>query len=260
MAKKSTGSHKRCKCQKHLLNKDQKDYLDEIGLSKHAIRLYELLLIMGPLSAQDAATHTLDFPSAHYRLFYELERCGLIRRSTGRPTVFTALPLHLGLETSLKRRESQLEKLLKNESDKSSDIRIILGRKALYDTYIDCVMAAKEEVNIYSIGIAYSKKLEKSQRQLTQNGVRIRHIIQKHRPSNYHVVHKWLRAGVKLRYLKKTHGFHFFTVDKKWVCITFSDSEDTENRLSILTDNQPATELFRTQFEQLWASARNIKA
>jgi sugar-specific transcriptional regulator TrmB len=264
MPKKLDGRHRNCQCHKNTLEGSEERFLAEIGLSKNAIQLYNKLLVLGPLSVQDAAAHTLDFPSAHYRLFYELEKTGLVRRDSAKPLKFTALPVRVGLQASLKTKEKQLSNLLEGalkdtKTTEDGDTQIITGRKALYDIYAKYCEQAEEEVSIYSIGIAYSKKLEKTQKKLQTDNIQVRHIIQQYKTANYHIINKWLRAGVNLKYHETPRGFHFFVIDKKWVCVTFSNPDDTDNRISILTDNSAALELFRAQFDQLWATARKIK-
>lgn len=242
------------------LSPDQRDYLRRIGLSIQAVLLYELLLRKGKLTAQGAAAYTGDFPSAEYRLFYDLESHRLVRRLPGRPRAFEALPLPIGLKSSLHDTEKELRELigrtLKDNQISSDSAEIVLGREALYDTYIRFAHTAEYEICLYSIGIAFSDKLETTQRAAIKRGVSIKHVIQQRSLSNQHVIAKWLRAGVRLRYLKQARGFHFFVIDRRVVCITFSDPEDTDNRLSILTDNPAVAELFMQQFQSIWLQAK----
>jgi hypothetical protein len=216
---------------------------------------------MGKLTAQDAATHTFDFPSAHYRLFYELERHKLVRRHTGRPRSWSALPTDVGMQSSLRDAQAQLESLLKSGTGKerpTGHIEILIGRQPLYEAYARHADFATKDIEIYSIGIALSDKLEAMQKALTKRGVSVRHIVQRYQPSNYHVIEKWRRLGIKPRYLPTKQGFHFFVIDDSWLCITFTDAVDTENRLSILTDNPTAIHIFHGQFSHLWTEAKRI--
>ena|GEM_PF-2539476 len=252
----------KCACQETILTDVERSYLHKIGLSKHAVELYNLLLVLGPLTAQAVTSHRSRFVSAQYRLFYELEAHNLVRRDGGRPRTFTALPLTLGLQSSLVSTEKQLESMLAKSlsgTEQSSDIlEIIHGRQAMYDSYVHLAARAEKEVCIYAIGIAFSDKIEATHRSLIRRGVRIRHIVQQHKISNLHVISKWLKLGVKLRYLPQPRGFHFFLVDGHQICITFSDPHDTDQRFSILTDNQAAARLFQETFENLWREAQDI--
>jgi sugar-specific transcriptional regulator TrmB len=244
------------------LSREQRLYLDRIGLSRDALRLYELLLQKGKLSAQQAAVYTGDFPSAHYRLFYSLQKHHLARSLTGRPKMFEALPLAQGLRLSFYNHEREMRVLLDTAlgAPQQHDVTasVILGRQAVYDEYVRLVKTAQQEVRLYSIGIAFSDKLEKTQRSLIKRGVRIRHVIQQRKLSNQHVVAKWQRIGVKLRYLKQPRGFHFFIVDNHTVCVTFSNLSDTDNRISLLTANKAAVQLFEAQFQIIWDQSTSI--
>lgn len=244
------------------LPEDAKQYLHRIGLSFSAIALYELLLRNGRLSAQDAAEYNNDFASAQYRLFYDLESRQLVRRIAGRPLRFEALPLRLGLASSFQDNNRELEYLIRGslKSDNlSQPFQLIMGRRDLYAAYVRYADKAKHEIWLYSIGIAFSDKLEATQRSAIKRGVSIRHVIQQRKLSNQHVVAKWLRAGVRLRYLKQPRGFHFFIIDSSIVCLTFSDPNDTDKRLSIITSDGSAIELFRGQFRDIWDKAVNVE-
>lgn len=243
------------------LSREEQEYLRRIGLSIEAVHLYELLQQKGRLTAQSAASYTYDFPSAEYRLFYDLEKHRLVRRLPGRPRAFEALPMPIGLKLSLQTTENNLHKLIHGvikQTNAVDHLEIIIGRQALYDAYLVLADKAQHEIWLYSIGIAFSEKLESIQRNAVKRGVSIKHVVQQHKISNQHVISKWQRVGVSLRYLKQPRGFHFFVIDQSKVCITFSSPEDTENRLSILTDNEAAVELFCAQFQNIWKSAKDI--
>lgn len=253
--------HQNCGCSKTKLSQNQAGYLKKLGLSKEAIRLYDLLLSISPLTAEAAAAHSQNFPSAYYRLFYELEQRQLVRRHAGRPRSWSALPLTVGLQSAFQGTEAELQTLLRKSlksTGTSDNTQLIIGRQGVYDAYAQYAPQAKNEVLIYSIGIAYSETLESTQKSLIKRGVRIRHIMQRYQPANYFIAHKWLRAGVKLRHLPRPQGFHFFIIDDKRVCLTFTDAQDADNRFSIMTDNKPAISLFLTQFDQLWQEAGSL--
>lgn len=246
------------------LSVDQRVYLRRIGLSIGAVKLYDYLLSAGRLTAQDASRLTQDFPSAHYRLFYELESHKLVRKIQGRPVAFAALPLQLGFKFSFQNNMRELHHLSgipdkNNKSNPEADTEIIVGRQSLYDAYERLANKAKHEICLFSIGIAYSVRLEKTQRSAIKRGISIKHVVQQRKLSNQHVIAKWLRIGVKLRHLKTQRGFHFFVIDRTNVCITFSEPEDTENRLSVITNNKSATELFVSQFHDIWQRANVIE-
>lgn len=253
--------HKKCKCNKSILSAENVEYLRRIGLSKNAIDLYSKLLILGPLTAQDAATHTLDFPSAQYRLLYLLESKELVRKISGRPVKFQALNLDSGLRASFIDNKQELAELIGTSSGSSANERakVIIGRQAVYDTYMKYAAHAKERIYIFSIGIAYSKKLHDTQQLAISRGVDIYHVVQEVRPANYHVVNKWRKIGVKIKEMKQNRGYHLVIIDKTCAIVTFSDPDDTEDRVSIVTENEAIISIFDKQFEAIWQDAKKIK-
>lgn len=251
--------HKNCPCKHSVLAREQEIYLKRIGLSKSAIRLYDLSLLLGPISAQDAATHTFEFPSSEYRLLYLLQSKNLLRRLPGRPRKFQALPVLDGLQASLASEERELTNLIKHDTSKNDgSAAILIGREKLYSTYINYANKAQKQICIYAIGIAYSKALAKTQTNAIKRGIYIRHVVQEVKPQNYHAIDKWVKAGVDLRILKKERGYHLTIIDDICAIVTFSDSQDTEKRISMQTNNPAIICIFQTQFEEIWQAAKEI--
>ncbi len=247
----------------HQLSLTQKQvmYLREVGLSKEAIRLYELLIQKGKLTAQEAANFTGDHPSAEYRLFYFLEDRELVRRISGRPRSFEALPLKDGLQASFVDQQHELGSLLKlaiNRIPTLEQATVVVGRQALYDMYVTLAPHAKHEICIYSIGIAYSNDLAQVQGDVIKRGVRVRHVVQQQKASNYYVIKKWLRLGAKVRYLAMPRGYHLTIIDTTHALVTFSDPFDTESRVTLISSNQSVVDIFIAQFNELWAESAAI--
>jgi sugar-specific transcriptional regulator TrmB len=245
---------------KAVLTASEQTLLDRLGLSKRAIVLYEHLLRQDSLTAKQAAIIMKELPSAEYRLFRQLEQLGLIRRSTARPVVFTAISKEIGLRAAYLRFRFDLEKLVEKAAAGENEyhLEVMIGRQALYQKYIELAGQSRQEICIYAIGIAYSKELERSQQLALKRGVRIRHILQQIKPSNFHVTHKWQRLGVQLRYAQSERGFHFMLFDAEVALISFSDPENTDDRLSIVTNNPAAVRLFETDFQHIWSNAREV--
>jgi sugar-specific transcriptional regulator TrmB len=236
----------------NLLSQEERGYLRKLGLSKDSINLYALFLKRGTLTAKQAASLSGKFASAEYRLFWQLENLGLIRREKTRPVRFSALPKSIGLQASYTKSRTNLSQLIKNMDVADSEqhrLELIIGRQALYGRYIELASQTKLQISIYAIGIAYSEKLFQAQQDALKRGVHIRQVVQQVKPSNFHVVHKWQRLGVNLRYAPSERGFHLMLFDDHTVLITFSDAMNTDDRLSILTTNPAAVRLFPESME-----------
>jgi sugar-specific transcriptional regulator TrmB len=250
--------HHNCACLTSRLEPKDIAYLKKIGLSKKAIRLYELTLLAGPLSAKEASLHTETLPEAEYRLFYELENKQLIRRIDGWPRCFKALPLSDGLQASLLQEEKELEKLVSKAPDNDS-AGIIVGREAVYRTYVQYARQARKQICIYAIGIAYSDELAKVQAGAIKRGVNIRHATQEIKPGNYYVIDRWLKLGIKVRTLKRPRGYHLVLIDGNCAIVTFSDPNNTDHRVSLVTTQPHVAAIFQAQFEAIWRRAKPVE-
>lgn len=243
--------------QARLRDKD-KAYLKKIGLSKEAVRLYEVTLMHGPLSAKKAGEHTGSLQEAEYRLFYELEDRRLVRRIEGWPRRFEALPLSDGLQASLAQEEKQLEALVA-KAPLDGAANIIIGRQEVYRAYSRHARRAKKQICIYAIGIAYTEELAKTQAAARKRGVAIRHVVQEVKPSNFYVIDRWQKLGVQMKALKRPRGYHVTIIDDTHAIVTFSDPQDTDHRVSLLTGDPHIIAIFQSQFESIWRHARVIE-
>lgn len=238
------------------LNVSEKLYLKKIGLTQKAIELYQKLLAEGPLTAREAAVFSSAFPSAEYRLFYDLEKRELVRRLSGRPLRFEALKISDGLQASLASQHNQLKQLVEAEETGKDVANIIIGRQKVYDTYIKNAQKAQSQINIYSIGIAYNKGIEETQKAAVERGVSIKHVVQEMKPSNYFVIRRWLKYGVNLRVLERPRGYHLSIIDDACAIVTFSDPNDTEHRVSMITNDKNIISIFQSQFSVIWQTAQ----
>lgn len=242
--------------QRELLTPQEAIYLKKIGLSNHAIRLYELLLLHGELSAQEAAVLSGTLPAAVYRLFYELEARQLVLQKAGRPKRFEALALNDGLQASLQEEEQKLRSLIGLHTGEPANI--IIGRQKVYDIYNYYARRAQHQICIYAIGIAYDKELAKTQAGAVSRGVNIRHIVQEIKPANYYVISRWLKLGIGLRILKSPRGYHLTIIDDTCAIVTFSNPQNTDDRVSMMTANKDIIKVFQAQFEGIWSDAKVV--
>lgn len=246
------------------LDESQIDFLARLGLSIDAITVFQILHEEGPQTAHSVSLKLGRFSSAQYRLFYLLEKFGLVRREGVRPLRFVALPLETGFSAALALKEHELSQLLVKSFNRGKypedlpQLRLVVGRQALYAEYARLAPLAKHTIDAYTIGIAYSDDLVAVQRSAIKRGVRIRHVIQQLKPSNYHVAHTWQRLGVHLRLSKAERGFHLMIFDDNGAIITFSDPNNTDDRVSIITQNTSVVKIFSAYFNQIWSSARAV--
>lgn len=237
------------------------EYLKTIGVSKDAAEMYQHLLKSKPQTMSELADKLQNFPSANYRLAYELQNLGLIHKLSGRPMRFEAYSLNLGIESSFSTHQKTLQEILgtiTREATPNQHLELIVGRQEMYKKYEDLAAQAKQEIVLYAIGIAFTKSLYEAQKSAIKRGVSIRHAVQQLKAENYHIISKWQHAGVKVRHAPSERGFHVMIFDRRLALLSFSDPENTENRVSIVTDNKTAVNLFMVQFQNIWAGAREI--
>lgn len=241
------------------MTKPDHSFLKDLGLSEHQIRVYEVMVFAKtPLTAQGIAEEIMIYPNAVYRIFKELEQLGLIRKTARRPVAYIAVKKSTGFNTSyLQKQHLLFRSLLKSGvGGTHRDNTVLVGRQQLYDTYAQLASLAETDIVIFSAGIAYSKKLYQVQKSAVDRGVLVKHIVQSVDSSNYHIIHKWKHLGVEIRRLDVKQGFHLTVIDHKTALITFSNTNDTEDRVTIVTGHSTAVELFHSQFEQMWSQAK----
>ena len=247
-----------------VVNATQVRFLDSLGYSDYEIGLYDLLLFNGvSMTAQDVAGHAPLFPSAVYRLFYDLEAGGLIRQVKVRPKSYYALQpdqaFSRALEIHRQKLQSQLEKIYNTPQEDSLPAEVILGRQGLYQRYVAEVEKACGQIRNYSIGIAYSDEMYKAHQRADKRGVKVRYVFQQYKPANFPILRKWKNVGMELRHSKAERGFHLMIFDDQRVIVSFSDPANTEDRLSIVTDNNTALQIFGSYFESLWLLAKPVE-
>jgi sugar-specific transcriptional regulator TrmB len=246
------------------LSSEEVEFLRGLGLSDHEVQVYGVMSAAArPMSAQDIASLVMVFPNAVYRVFKTLEKRGLVRFVGSRPIRYKAVAQQQGFSAAYSSQKTELEgllgKVLKSENATSEQqITTVVGRKQMYKEYVRLASAAQHEIAVFAIGIAYSSELLEVQTAAIKRGVYIRHVVQQVQPENYHIISKWQRIGVKMRYFKEDRGFHLTLVDQSTAMVTFSNPEDTEDRFTVVISQKFAVRLFQAQFESIWQNAHGI--
>ncbi len=248
-----------------VLNHDIISFLDIAGLSQDEVRLYDVMLYEGnSMTAQDVATKLSLFPSAVYRLFYALEELKLVQQTAVRPKAYTALLPHEALPRSVEIIRQNLLRQIESlqqqgSSGSSAPAEIIIGRQPQYERFMVETSKAEKEIVDHSIGIAYSDEMYNVIKSTMKRGVEFRFVFQQYRPENFHILHKWKELGLKMRHVKADRGFHISIFDKRIIIITFSNPENTDDRISIVTSNTSVLQLFLAYFEALWLRGKEVE-
>ena len=250
--------HQKKRHTKQSLQNADRSFLGNLGLSKGEIQIYNVMGKTGePFSAQRIASEIMIFPSAVYRIFRTLEKYGLIQKVALRPITYIAAKKSEGFNKAYSVRQQELRWSLSKTNSNSVDDQgiILIGRLQLYEKYKQLASKAQNNIVIFSAGIAYSKELFAVQKDALSRAVSVRHIVQHVDSSNFHIIHKWKEIGINVRRLNIDQGFHLTIIDRSIALLTFSNPNDTEDRISVVTKQETAVALFSAQFEQLWSQA-----
>ncbi len=240
-------------------------YRETLGLTPLEAEVYEMLLVVGSLPADQIAIGLDCSRNAVYRIVNDLvkRRFAVIRK--GWPRVYEAVPLAMALyQVEQKNRAEQatlqatmLGAVLQLSS--APEVGLLTGRQALYDRYVVEAQKAETEILVFAIGIAYSAILQDVQEEVCMKGVEVRHIVQRYSKDNYHIIKKWQRLGVKMRHYPAPLGFHLMVFDARTVILSLSNPKDTEQRTSMVLNSPVAAGAMREYFYGVWAVSQLIR-
>ena len=221
-----------------------------LGLTPEEALLYETLLVVGPSQVANVAVGLGVSPNSLYRHANNLVRKQFAVVRKGWPREFEAVPLAVALQQVERRNalsQTAARKSLLHQAvglpaiPAATDVEILSGRQALYDRYVELAQTAHTEILAYTIGVAFSEKLHRTQTEVLAVGVEMRHIVQQYDRDNYHIIQKWRRLGAKMRYLPVPAGFHLMIFDNTTALVSLS--------------NPAAVAAMRDYFYSLWAQA-----
>jgi sugar-specific transcriptional regulator TrmB len=239
-------------------------YRKQLTITTQELQLYDAIMHLGVPNAREIAQYMGIKTQAVYRLATTLEERQFITVQRQRPQLFRAVPLVTVLATTRQQTldtQAAMQAIITQTLTRQHDtqtIDIIHGRAALYDRYILEAQQAQYEIVVFSIGIAYNDRLYTVQSEARQRGVEIRHIVQQYTKSNYHIIKKWQRLGVKMRLYETAVGFHVMVFDGKTLLLSFSDPNDTDNRVSMVIHNTAAVNALREYYFTVWSQASLI--
>lgn len=240
-------------------------YRQTLGLTALEAEVYEMLLLVGSLPADQIAIGLDCSRHAVYRIVNDLvkHRFAVIRK--GWPRIYEAVPLSVALyqvEQTNRAEQATLQATMLGaalQSSSTPEIGLLSGRQALYDRYVVEAQKAETEILVFAIGIAYSAILQDVQEEVCRKGVEVRHIVQRYTRENYHIIKKWQRLGVKMRHHPAPLGFHLMVFDGQTVILSLSNPQDTEQRTSMVLHNPVAAVAMRDYFFSVWATSGVIR-
>jgi len=235
--------------------------LVKLGLSLDERRLYASVYHHGSLTAAHAADCLGVFANAVYRLSYELEKLGLVVINRTRPRRIELVDPDIGLGTAQVTHVAELQEMLKtvNLTFNTHAPQVLIGKNELYRHYKIWADNAKRSIKLYTIGIAYSKEIVRAQEAAVMRGVHIQHVVQERRAANYFVLNTWKKLGIEVRIRQQERGFHLMLFDDDLAVVSYSNPDNTDDRVSIVVRHASATRMFGLLFEQVWAESQPMK-
>ena len=129
------------------------DELSKLGLSNYEIKIYETLILKGPMTSTEVVKGTNIPQPRIYDLFGSLEKKGFIEESIGKKKLFKAVPISLILEKERKWLESysfNLERYVQNKKIYSDShmtfISLIEGKKHIDEKLISLIEQTEDEL------------------------------------------------------------------------------------------------------------------
>ncbi len=155
------------------------DGLSKLGLSNYEIKIYEALLLKGPMSSTDVVKETNIPQPRVYDLFGSLEKKGFIEESLGKRRLFKAVPISNILEREKKWLESysfNLERYVQNKKIYSDShlafISLVEGEKHVTEKIISLIEQTEDEL-ILSVSYDRFKEVYPSIINLEKKGATI---------------------------------------------------------------------------------------
>jgi len=161
------------------MQEDIFDGLSRLGLSNYEIKIYETLLLKGPMTSTDVVKDTNIPQPRIYDLFGSLEKKGFIEESLGKKKLFKAVPISIILEKEKKWLESysfNLERYVQNKKIYSDShltfISLVEGEKHINEKLISLIEQTEDEL-ILSVSFERFNEIYPSIADLEKKGATI---------------------------------------------------------------------------------------
>jgi len=91
---------------------------------------------------------------------------------------------------------------------------MVVGKRAMFETYVGLSNHAKEEILVISIGEPVPDEVKIANRDAQERGVKVKFLVHQFNKENAELLRSWVRMGLAVRY-SKDKGFHLMVFDGK---------------------------------------------
>jgi sugar-specific transcriptional regulator TrmB len=240
--------------------------LVNLGLSFDEARCYLVLVKSGSLTAEAIGKQLEILPNAVYRLTKRLTKKGFVVSLGQYPTRFQAVPAEIAINSLTNNQFKWIEEtkvkaieLVKSSgNDLPTSIEVLTGRKRMMEKYVELANKAKQEILIISIGEPVSDEIKLANRDALEKKITIRFLVHKYDKENENLLNNWLRMGIEVKHYPGW-GFHLVVFDKKRSILATNNPKDTEERTTMVIQNEALSEALSNYFYSLWDKALPIK-
>ena len=244
--------------------------LKDLGFTEYEARAYVALAMLGPSTAKEISDESKLPRNKTYEVLRNLEKEGRVVSLPLSPRKYKIADIAI-LDERIRQKKEEARTLegglkdfvafLSKPKRESKEVMwVIKGQHAI----LEKIAAEMDRVKSETVAIVRSSKDYLPGLKATENAVkrgvrsRILGIVSR---DNYHVVKKWIEAGVEFRaYDEKRFGptgMRFGVFDKKTVRITIGKPEisDPEEYITLWIESPSLANALRQHFLNLWRAA-----
>lgn len=241
--------------------------LQSLGLNAYESATYASLVQEGISTALEVSRKSTVPHGKIYPILDSLEKKGFVKKYSGTPQRFMAVPPQVAITNSLKKKEIELSELRsksesvitklntlagKKEQDPLDDIKIISGYKNYLNLSVELHKKNKKEWCTISELSLYQPHVE-AYREAVKRGIKVRILTSKEEATEEKIT-LWKKVGVELRMMELLPT-KFSIMDDSECTVRFTGKKEY---VSLWISNQSLASSLKGYFNSLWEKATVI--
>lgn len=228
------------------------------SISPQSVKVYNLLIKKGPLSAAQIGNKINILPNTAYRNLKELIALGFVKQSPQYPAVFSAKPKDetIGLYTSIIASNFHEAFASQNESSDNLKISFIQNRGELLKQAEKDAYKAKRQINRIISGDVVPAETTLAFKRAVERGVKIRVLVQGTGKAKSQVIKSWRKMGMEVKYTPNLNT-RIVTYDGLVTYFGSYDPKRGQEAVGVRFEHAPLAVLMDQMFEQKWVLGKN---
>lgn len=230
------------------------------SISPKSVRIYNLLIKSGTLSAAQIGKKISIFPNTVYRNLKELMALGFVQKSNQYPAVYSAKSKNdaIGLYTNIIVQNFQ-EAFSAGADGKEADLKIsfFLNRQDLLKRAEKDAYKAQRQINRIISGDAVPAETTLAFKQAVERGVRIRILVQGASHGKTQMIKSWLKMGMKIKYTPSINT-RIVIYDSLITYFASYNPKAASEAIGVRFEHAPLAALMDEVFEQRWKLGKEI--